>query len=35
MAKDGETVKVSADEGGLVIGDRAAGATPDARPTVH
>ncbi|SET65613.1 ATP-dependent chaperone ClpB [Oceanicella actignis] len=33
--KDGETVRVTADERGLVVGDRAAGATQDARPTVH
>ncbi len=33
--KDGETVKVSVAGDGLVVGDRAAGASSDARPTVH
>ena len=33
--KDGEVVKVGADADGLVIGDRAGGATQDATATVH
>ena len=33
--KDGETLTVSADGEGLILGDRARGATQDAQPTVH
>jgi ATP-dependent Clp protease ATP-binding subunit ClpB len=33
--RDGETVHVGADADGLLIGDRARGATQDARATVH
>ena len=33
--RDGETLAVSAGEDGLVLGDRARGATQDARATVH
>ena len=33
--KDGETLTVSADSDGLILGDRANGATQNAQPTVH
>ena len=33
--KDGETLAVSADRDGLILGDRARGATQDAQATVH
>ena len=33
--KDGETMAVSADRDGLILADRAQGATQDAQPTVH